>query len=100
MAISLQDVNKSKKQDSDSLLDMILKRKEAKSRLRQKGELKDRLQRPWENNAEKIEKRVSSRRRIMKPYAKSSEEFCEAKMLSKIRDRAVRLFSSINLKDL
>lgn len=106
MAISLQDVKKKKTQDNDSLLDIILKRKERKAKLRQKGAAKSRLQRPWENQAESIENRGHQRTSIMKPFNKSGNQDLESslteeeKLLHKITLRAKRLFSNLNLNDL
>ncbi|OIQ18987.1 MAG: hypothetical protein BM556_06800 [Bacteriovorax sp. MedPE-SWde] len=102
MAITLKDVKDKNTQGSDSLLDIILKRKERKAKLRQKGLAKSRLQRPWESSAESIEQRGHQRKSIMKPYQKGGvvELSEEEKLLHKITVRAKTLFSNLNLKDL
>jgi len=104
MAITLQDVKKKNSQESDSLLEIILKRKEKKAKLRQKGAAKKRLQRPWENSDESIEVRGHGRSSIMKPFVKgiSPEEQMteEEKLLHKITVKARKLFANLNLSDL
>jgi len=106
MAISLQDVKKKNTQDSDSLLDVILKRKEKKAKLSQKGAAKVRLQRPWENSPESPQKRGHQKSSIMKPFVKGSQLETESnmteeeKLLHKITIKARKLFSNLNLTDL
>lgn len=100
MAISLKDISNSKNHEDDSILDAILRRKEARSRLKQKGEAKLKLQRPWENQADLVSKRVTKKSRVMKPFSKSNSEFSEDKLFRKIKGRALALFSALNMTDL
>ena len=96
MAISLNDINK-KSEESDSLLDVILKRKELKSKLKQKGR-KATIQRPWEVESQLVTKRVK-KSKVMKPFVKSNP-ITESQLLREITRKAKSLFSNVDLSDL
>lgn len=100
MAIRLNDLKSTKKPlTEESLLDIILKRKEERFKKKQGGRFKKKGVRPWAKKDESalFEDRQSS---VMMPFSKDNQKFDEEKLLRKIVIRARSLFQGIDLTDL
>ncbi|WP_034732154.1 hypothetical protein [Bacteriovorax sp. Seq25_V] len=100
MAIRLNDLKSPRKPlAEESLLDIILKRKEERFKRRQGGRFKKKSVRPWAKKDETalFEDRQSS---VMMPFTKDNQDFDEEKLLRKIIVRAKSLFHGLDLTDL
>ncbi len=100
MAIRLNDLKSPRKPYAEeSLLDIILKRKEDRFTRTQGGRYKKKGVRPWAKKGENalFEDRQSD---VMKPFSKDNQNYDEEKLLRKIVLRAKNLFQGIDLSGL